>query len=263
MRIVSRRTVRSMMLLLVACSTFIAGLTAFYFHAEAAAFLFKPKQSAPETTQILTPSVATPPVFQFAPLSETARKYQTTNNEEWSCENCVQDSDCGLCEALSGEYINYQYAYMLTIPEEMQAMQAPPPAPNHGFMARLFEDPDTAIYVDGSYDSGFTDSLNKAARAGIEGIKGYGTNITVLKRNEVRLDKRAAIRYVVKYTDTSTGLIMIEDKIISLRKDCPGEESLGIIYEISLQTPADRYEANRRALEKILKRWKELELDCC
>ena len=87
MKIALVRKLRFVMLLLIALSTFAVGVTAFYFYAEAAAFLFQPKQSAPETTQKLTPKAATPPIFEFAP---TPMPYQTKDNWQPVCENCVQ-----------------------------------------------------------------------------------------------------------------------------------------------------------------------------
>jgi hypothetical protein len=89
MRIRLRKTVRRMLLLFIACSTFIVGLTAFYFYAEAATFLFKPKQPTPETTQSLTPEAATPPVFPSAPLIASTTQYRTTNSDEPVCANCI------------------------------------------------------------------------------------------------------------------------------------------------------------------------------
>lgn len=265
MRIGLRKTVRRVMLLFIAFSICVVGFSAPYFYAEAAAFLFKPKQSAPEKTQTLTPLAAAPPIFKFNPPApaSTPPAQSQTSDDEWTCKNCIQDSDFGLCEPLSGEYVNDGYGYMLTIPEELQAMQAPPPAPNHGFVARLKGDFEATLEVDASYAEGDSSFINEAVDREIGYLKSRGADVVVLKRDVARLDKRDAMRYVAQYTDNSTGQTMIEDKIVAIRKDCPGDDSLSIFYVISLQTPASRYEANRDALEKVLKRWKELELDCC
>jgi hypothetical protein len=86
--------------------------------------------------------------------------------------------------------------------------------------------------------------------------------VVVLKRNAARLGKRPAIRYVVQYTSISTGLSMIEDKTIAFRKDST-EKEYWTVYAVSLQTHAARYETNIAALEKVLKRWKEIEVSGC
>lgn len=69
MRIDRRKSVRRMMLPLIAFHTFITGVSVFHLYAGAAAFLFQPKQPANETTQSLTPqsAVPTPPTTQSQP----------------------------------------------------------------------------------------------------------------------------------------------------------------------------------------------------
>jgi len=58
MKISLRKTVSQVMLLLVAFSTFVAGLLVFDLYAEAAGFLFKPNHPTPETTKTLNARLA-------------------------------------------------------------------------------------------------------------------------------------------------------------------------------------------------------------
>src|ERR1051325_262159 len=107
-----RKTVRRLMLLLVSCSTFIVGSAAFYVYAKAAAFLFTPKQTTPETTQTLNYRTAAfapvyKPGFTFSTPEYQAGKV-SGKPQESVCDNCVQDKDFGLCEILDGEYFNYE-----------------------------------------------------------------------------------------------------------------------------------------------------------
>lgn len=250
------------MMLLIACSTFLVGVTAFYFHAEAAAFLFKPKQSIPETTQSLTPKAAAPLVFEFSPPTSAAQN-QKPGNSQPVCANCVQDDACGLCESVTGEYTNYDYAYMLTIPDELRALKAPAPASDYGFVARLQTDSKALIEVEGTYNDDSWNSLNEAVNAHIEYLKASATDVVVLKRASARLGKRSAIRYIVQYTSIATGTAMIEDKTIAIRKDCAEKKEGWTIYAVSLQTPASSYDASRAVLEKILKRWRETQTGGC
>jgi hypothetical protein len=261
MKIVLRKTVRRTAMLLVACSTFIVGFLAFYFYAEAASFLFKPKQPTPETTPTLTTQLAAPSILPV-PIAPSTPEYQAKNSEQPACPNCIQDDLCGLCEPLTGEYENYNFSFALTIPEELTAMRAPDPVHDYGFIARLGSDSQATIEVEGSANESAWGTLNEAVNAHIEYLKASAKDVSVLKRSPARLGKRPAIRYVVQYTNVSTGLLMIEDKTIAIRKG--GEEKeYWAIYAVSLQTPALRYDRNIAALEKVLKRWKELETSGC
>ena len=263
-----RRIARCVTVLFLAYLTFVVGLSTFYVYAEAAAFLFKPKQTTPETTQSLTPQAATLPTFQFSyvpayPTPQPQQQQSDDSSTEFSCENCIKDEDFGLCVPLEGEYINNNYSYMLTIPEELRAMQAPPPAPDHGFVARIKTDPAATLEVSAEWNDDDTFTEPKAVKRELAYLKSRATNLEILKRTTTRLDKRTATRYVAQYRDTATGQLMIEDKVVSVRKDCAGENVQSIVYVISLQTPAASYDLNSSVLEKILKRWKELEYDCC
>lgn len=259
MRIVFRKTVRKVVLLLVAFSTFIVGLAAFYVYAEAAAFLFKPKRPTSETTQTLSTARAAAP-----PVSQPAFEYRAENSWQPACEGCVQDKDFGLCELLDGEYINGEYLYMVTIPSEVQAMRAPAPAPNHGFVARILADYDSVIYVDGSYDASFLNSTGKAASQELNYLKEeFGESVVLLERKKARLGRRAALRYTAQYTDRSTGVTMIEDAVVMLKKDSSDEDEVGIIYSVKLRTPIYNHKDNYRVFEQILRSWREFEIEAC
>ena len=258
-----RKTVRRMMLLLVACSAFIVGSAAFHFYAKAAALLFTPKQTTPETTHTLMPRAAAfAPVYK-PPFTFSTPEYQSGKVRQSGCDNCIRDKDCGICEILEGEYVNNTYMYMVTIPEEVQAMDTPPPAPAHGFMARVLADHDALIYVDGSYDAAFLNSAERGASEAISYLKEeYGQSVVVLERKRSALPgKRPAIRYKAQYTDNSTGVTMIEEAVVALRKDSSDEEEFGIIYTVTLRTPAYSQKQNHALFEKILKSWRELETD--
>lgn len=250
-----------MVMLLVAFSTFIVGFLAFYFYAEAASFLFTPKQPTPETTPTLTTRMAAPSLLP-PPLTPYMPENQTTSSDQPACPSCIQDELCGLCEPLTGEYENYEYSFALTIPGELLAMKAPAPAKDYGFIARLSSDSQATIEVEGSANEVSWGSVNEAANAHIDYLKASAKDVTVLKRNPARLGKRQAIRYVVQYTNVSTGLLMIEDKTIAIRKD-GDEKQYWVVYAVSLQTPAPRYSGNIAALEKVLRLWKEMETDGC
>ena len=261
MRIRMRKTVRRVMLLLVAFSTFVAGLSVFYFYAEAAGFLFKPNQPTPETTKTLSTRLAPPPVFP-PPFTFSTPEYQAAQaQQQVVCERCIRDKEFGLVEYLDGEYANYVYLYSTTIPEEVEAMRAAPPAPNHGFVARILNDPNALIYVDGSYDAALFNSTPEAANLELDSlIEESPGGIVILERKSTRLGTRAATSYTAQYTDSSTGITMIEEAVVALRKDSPGEDTIGIIYSVKLRTPIYNQKKNRAAFEKILRSWREIEM---
>jgi hypothetical protein len=266
MRIGLRKTVHRVMPLVVALAAFIVGVCAFYFYAAAAAFLFQPHQSTPETIQTLTTRAAAPPVFMLAPPAPppptTPSPTRTTYQSQPVCENCIQDESCGLCERVTGEYMNSAYDYTLTIPDELRALRAPAEAKDYGFVARLAADPEALIEVEGTFNEELWKSVNEAVNAHIEYLKSSATDVVVRKRGVARLGKRGAVRYVVQYTNISTGVSMIEDKVIALRKDGEEAKEWWKVYAVSLQTPASRYERNIAALEKVLGRWREMVSGC-
>ena len=263
MRIRARKSFRLVTRLVVAVVTFTVGISAVYFYAEAAAFLFQPTQSTSETTTLLSTQSAAPPSFQFAPAIASTGVSQAVTQEETGCQNCVKDEVCGLCEQLTGDYTNHLYSYMLTIPDELQALRTPAPAFDHGFIARLRADPDALLEVEATYNPDLWDTLNEAVNAHIAYLRGGAQDLEVLKRDSARLGKRAAIRYVVRYTSMATGETMIEDKTLALKKEETDDRLYWTVYAVSLKTPAARYDSNRSALEKLLKRWRELESHGC
>jgi hypothetical protein len=263
MRLRLRKTVRRVLLLFVAFSTFAVGLSAFYLYTEAAGFLFKPKQPTSETTTTLMTRPAPPPVSQRSFTFSTPESYRAWKaTQQAACRNCVEDKDFGLCELLDGEYVNDIYRYTLRIPPEVEAMRSPAPAPNHGFVARVLAGSNAVIYVDGSYDASFLNSTRKAASEELRYLREeYGESAVLLEWKNTRLGKRAAIRYRAQYTDTSTGVTMIEEAVIALRKDSSHEDEVGIIYSLTLRTPVFSHKENSAVFEKILKSWRELEMD--
>lgn len=249
-------------LFLVAFSTFVAGLSAFYLYAGAAGFLFKPKQPTPETTTTLIAQPAPPPVSQPS-FTFSTPEYQA--GKAWQqvvCGNCIWDKDFGLCELLRGEYVNYIYRYSVKIPAELQARREAAPAPNHGFVARIPAALSALIYVDGSYDAAFFNSTEKAASQALNYLtEEYGESVVLLERKNTRLGERRAMRYMAQYTDSSTGVTMIEDTVVALRKESSDEDECGILYSVTLRTPISNQRENSATFEKILKSWRELELD--
>jgi hypothetical protein len=261
MRIRLRKTVRRMMLLFVAVSTFGVGLSAFYFYAGAAAFLFKPPQPTPETTKILMTQPAPPPVSKRS-FTFSTPEYQAGIAPQPICKDCVQDSVCGLCETLVGEYNNYSYGYAVTIPDELLALMPPLPAYDYGFIARLPSDTEATIEVKANYNDDTWYSLDAAVDANVEYLRASAQDVVLLKRNPARLGKLSAMRYVVQYKSTATGVRMIEDKTIAFRKD-EVEKRFWTVFAVGLQSPALNYERNTGSLEKVLKRWREIEYESC
>ena len=263
MKIRARKSFLLATRLAVAAVAFTVGISAVYFYAEAAAFLFKPTLSTSETTTLLSTRAASPPSFQFAPAATSTITFQAADQWKADCPNFIDDDVCGFCEQLTGEYMNERYAYTLTIPDELLALKAASPAMDHGFIARLPTGGDALLEVEATANEESWGSLNEAINAHMAYLRGSASNLEVLKRDAARLGKRAAIRYVVRYTSIATGETMIEDKTVALRKGYAENKVDWMIYAVSLQTPAARYDGNRSALEKILKRWREMDIGGC
>ena len=255
MRIRLRTIVRRMMLLLVATATFVTGVSAFYFYA-ASSLLFQPNQAPLETTQSLTPRDAAAPSVKF--MNEPPFTFDEKGNAiQQSCAGCVYDEMFGLVVPVYGEYVNHGFGYSVRIPEEVWAMTSTPGEADFGFKARILSDPASVIYVEGR------NSTDDAVVEMIDGLrKEFGESVVVLEHKSAWLGGRAGVRYMAQYVDRSTGMTMIEEAVVAVRQDDLDDVYCEVIYSLRLRTPIYNHKENSAVLEKIRRRWRELDLHC-
>jgi hypothetical protein len=175
-------------------------------------------------------------------------------------------------ELITGKYVNEHYRYEIVLPEGVEALCAPAPAPWHGFFIDLahkltppgdpsqsdgsfsLDDWDVSLWVDGSYNAAFFASVDDLVATRFEGYYEQASDAVVVEEAHTRLRRIPAIRYVVHFSDPKTGEPMISDNIAAIRRGW-------FTYEICLTTTASRYAEDATVLEQIIKGWRPLPID--
>jgi hypothetical protein len=140
------------------------------------------------------------------------------------------------------------------LPSELVGFSDPAPMPQHGIGVILSTEPKSYIWVDGSYNAAFLESLDAAINQHLEWLAEDGTDIEVLRREKTHLQKLPAMRLVTQYKSLATGEIRVQDLIIAFR---PYEdEERGITYTIGLIAPQSRYNEDALVLEQIINGWR-------
>lgn len=158
-------------------------------------------------------------------------------------------------------YYNYNYGFSVDLPSGMVGGTSPPPAPQHGFGVDL-DNPKSAdwgdgdwpksyLYVDGSYNSSFLESLDAAAERALRFLAEDGCVVNEVKRTRTRLAGLRAERVVALYKKRGEVMVMVKDEIVALRKGDDGE--VEVVYTIALDTPLPNYARDRPVLDGMQK----------
>jgi hypothetical protein len=143
-----------------------------------------------------------------------------------------------------GVYFNPEYGYSLTIPDGLIGYRSPVPLPQHGFAIDLSKPDDAHVWIDGAYNAAEWASLKDAAKDNLNYLNAHNvSDIRVTSLTYGRLSRLRAVRIVVTYN--KSGLSMIEDEIIALRKE------RDVVYTLQLQTTADRYSDDVKLLNQL------------
>jgi hypothetical protein len=170
------------------------------------------------------------------------------------------DPDCP--PAFVKTYLNYDYAYSVSVPKGMIGYGACDT--NHGFGINLLDPtsnwwtnhawPKSYLSVDASYNSAESISADEEVAGIIKFLKdkkGVST-VTLMVKTPTRLAHLAAVRAVIYYNEG--GEAMVEDSMVAIRRQRSDES--GIIYSIDLSTPMSRYEQDKVVLAQIQKSWR-------
>ncbi|HEV8370234.1 MAG TPA: hypothetical protein VGQ39_19940 [Pyrinomonadaceae bacterium] len=180
----------------------------------------------PSKSKSVSAPVASPPTR----LVQTAVVFSGDNEDSWKYEK--------------GLYSNDEYGYSLRIPDPFIAYRSPEPMPNHGFAIDLSKRDDATVWVDGMYNALEWASLNQAARANLEYLHDPEvTDIRMVQCKYIRLSRLRAVRIVAAYK--RTGISMIEDEIIAIRKE------RDIVYTLKLRTTVARYSEDVKVLDRL------------
>jgi len=152
------------------------------------------------------------------------------------------------------QYSNYMYAYSVELPQGLVGYSDPDPQPKHGIGITLSKQPKSYLWVDGSYNAAFLESLDAAINQHLEWLAEDGTDIEVLRREKTNLQELPAMRLVARYKSLATGEIRVQDLAVAFRPH--EEDERGIKYTIGLIAPESRYNEDAAVLERIVTKWR-------
>jgi hypothetical protein len=138
-----------------------------------------------------------------------------------------------------GEYRNRAgYAYRAMVPPGLSGYRAPAPAPAHGFVIDLGPGGKGRVSVDGSYNASEYRSARIVAEAASSRIAAKGDFTEPPRFQDVRLAGLPAVELSARYRH-KTGERRLWRSVSAIRRMKPSD-TMGIVYEITLDTPAAR-----------------------
>lgn len=158
-------------------------------------------------------------------------------------------------------YTNGQYGYSVTLPKGLVGTGPGDPAPDHGIVITLSEQPKAHIVTSGLYNgdgsgSGGYASIDEAIDSYIKGIKEDAAWLEVLGREPARLHDLPAVRAIIRYQDRGSGQVMIDDSITAFRTVHFMSVSEEIMYAVGLSTPEARYAQDKVIYEEVVRSWR-------
>jgi len=145
---------------------------------------------------------------------------------------------------VEGRYANATYGYAVKAPPGRVGHVSPAPAPNHGFGVVLSWTPRAYLYVDGSYESLEGSTLEEqSARF----VRADAQRVLWTRSTKARLGGLDAVRYVARYECPGLQGVYITDEVRALSRDG------GTVYTVALLTTAERYHADRKAFEAMVR----------
>jgi hypothetical protein len=176
-------------------------------------------------------------------------------------------------EAVSAQYTNPTYGYRVALPQAIVALSSLPPAPQHGFLIDVGEEmlqPSNAnagrswlelevgLWVDGSYNATFYDSVEEAANASLTYLKAeHPDDLIILRWKHTTLRGLPAIHSRIQFRSSKSGETLITDETVALRE----YDVTGIIYTVTLTSYAAGYRADLAVLKRILEGWRTTDFE--
>jgi hypothetical protein len=155
--------------------------------------------------------------------------------------------------AVRGQYRNLAgYAYRVTIPPGVAAYRDPAPAPAHGFAIDLGPTADDRISVDGSYNAAEYPDARYAVGTIVDWIKDKAGVVEETQFHSSTLGGLPAMEVVVKYRDKRGNAARVCRSLAAIRRIRP-TDTMGIIYEIILDTSAERLDQHNLVYEAVVK----------
>ena len=151
-----------------------------------------------------------------------------------------------------GEYRNRAgYAYRVTVPDGLIGYRDPAPAPAHGFALDLGPTDEGRISVDGSYNAAEYPGAREALKGTVSWITGKASSVEEPQFRTVALGGLRTVELVVRYRDKKTKGARTCRSVAAIRHIKP-TDTMGIVYEIILDTSAERLAKDTVIYESIV-----------
>jgi hypothetical protein len=145
-----------------------------------------------------------------------------------------------------GHYLNAQYGYSADIPATLTAYTVAP-GPERGFGIVLSWDPRAYLRVDASYDALFDITAQGVHRSDLGAMRQHDTVVDD-QTSVSSVAARPAMRFVSRVQCNGNSDLFIHDEVIVV----VNRE----IYRLHLQTVPERYVADVRVLNAMLRSWR-------
>jgi hypothetical protein len=131
--------------------------------------------------------------------------------------------------------------------------------PQHGVRIWLSQQPESYVWIDGSFNSLEWQTLDDAAKFQREALNDRGTDVSLIEKQVTRLGRLKALHLTFSYVEKGANGRVIEEVILARRGS---KEEAEIIYTIGLKTPQATYQRDRQMLENVLRTWQLRPLPC-
>jgi len=159
----------------------------------------------------------------------------------------------------TGFYSNCGFGYAFYIPKNFIGHGSPDGTPQHGLVIPLSTQPETYVWVDGSFNALDWRTLDDAATFYRKALNDRGDNVSIVQRRVTKLGHLHALWLTFSYNERLSSSTRIEEIILARRKS---EREAEIIYTLGLKTPRKGYERNRRTFQRVLQTWWLKPLPC-
>ncbi len=160
-----------------------------------------------------------------------------------------------------GEYRNPAgYAYRATLPPGLVGYRDPAPAPAHGFVVELGGNPDDRLSVAGEYNAAEYPSAQVVADRTLAWVREKADSVQVPAFRPAVLAGLPAVELVVRYAGRATSAERVCRSIATIRRIKP-TDTMGIIYEITLDTTAQRLGKDAAIYSSVVKSFRLDPLD--
>jgi hypothetical protein len=171
---------------------------------------------------------------------------------DWTQEDQSQ------CRA-TGLFVNHWYGFSVPIPEGLHGCpNSPVEMSDHGVIIPFLEnEKDRYIECWAAYNSMFYKTAAEPAAADAQAVseRAVATSLVVVRKAKAHLGDLPAVRTLTRYIDKRTGVKMVRDVTLALRRMTKTDPLPSHEYSVIMVVPAAQYAHDAKILDKLLAKW--------